>query len=121
MKKSKEMAMKDNMIKVYIASPYTDTDQAQAVKTQIDAAEMLYERGFNCYVPLLSHFTHMIHPRKYSHWIEIGLDWVSSCDCLLRLPGESRGADKEEQLARKMNLPVFHSIKEISNHYSMES
>lgn len=31
----------------------------------------------------------------------------------LRLPGESSGADREEEFARKLGIPVFYSISEL--------
>lgn len=95
---------------VYIASAYTKGDQAENVKAQIDAADQLMNYGFAVYVPLLSHFQHMIHPRPYQDWIELDNIWVLKCDILLRLPGESAGADEEAQLARDNNMPVYHDI-----------
>jgi hypothetical protein len=41
-------------------------------------------------------------------------EWVLRCDCLLRLPGESPGADEEVELAVKNNIPVFYSIDELA-------
>jgi hypothetical protein len=35
------------------------------------------------------------------------------CDAVLRLPGESAGADRDVALARQRGLPVYHSVAEI--------
>jgi len=35
------------------------------------------------------------------------------CDAVLRIPGESRGADLECELARSRGIPVFDSIDDI--------
>lgn len=35
------------------------------------------------------------------------------CDAVLRLPGESAGADNDVRLARERGLPVYHSVDEI--------
>ena len=93
---------------VYIASAYTRGDQAENVKAQIDAADKLMNFGFAVYVPLLSHFQHMIHPRPYQDWIILDNIWVLKCDLVLRLHGESKGADAECQLARDNNIPVYY-------------
>ena len=53
------------MIKVYIASLYTKGDVAVNVKRQIDAAHEVMNNGFAPFVPLYSHFQHMVHPRPY--------------------------------------------------------
>jgi hypothetical protein len=38
--------------------------------------------------------------------------WLAKCDCLLRLPGESKGADNEVFWAKKLGMPVYYSIQE---------
>lgn len=101
------------MIKVFIASPYTIGDVAVNVKLQLDTANVLISLGFNPYVPLLSHFLHMAHPRPYEDWIRIDNDWIVECDYVLRLPGESSGADNEEMLAKSIGIPVVYSIDEL--------
>jgi len=108
---------KINMIKVYIASPYTIGDCAINVRRQIDAANELMNNGFAPFVPLYSHFQHMIHPRPYQDWVDIDLVWVESCDALLRLDGESKGADGEVDHALKHNIPVFNSIEQLIKFY----
>ncbi len=42
--------------------------------------------------------------------------WIAHMDALLRLPGESQGADIEEETARALGLPVFYSIAELEAH-----
>jgi hypothetical protein len=101
------------MIKVYIASPYTKGDVAVNVKTQLDCADELMTLGFAPFAPLYSHFQHMAHPRPYSDWIKIDKEWVLVCDCVLRLPGESSGADGEVELAKTNGIPVYYSIRDL--------
>lgn len=103
------------MKKVYIASPYTLGDVAINVKFQMDIADELMNLGFAPFVPLYSHFQHMAHPRIYTDWIKFDKIWVLSCDYLLRLGGESKGADGEVQLALENNIPVFYSIDHLKN------
>lgn len=105
------------MISVYIASPYTVGDVAVNVRRQIDCADELMDLGYAPYVPLLSHFQHMIHPRPYEDWIKQDAQWVISCDCVLRLEGESKGADSEVALAVKYGIPVFYSFEELQRAY----
>jgi len=40
---------------------------------------------------------------------------LARCDAVLRLPGDSRGADQDVALARKRNLPVYRSIDEVKD------
>lgn len=106
------------MIKVYIASPYTKGDVAVNVKAQLDCADDLMSFGYAPFAPLYSHFQHMAHPRPYEDWIKLDLEWVKVCDCLLRLPGDSTGADGEVQFAEELGIPVFYSVKDLNIFYS---
>lgn len=105
------------MVKVYIASPYTLGDVAVNVKRQMDVADILIEEGFAPFVPLYSHFQHMAHPRPYGDWIKLDLEWVESCDCLLRLEGESTGADGEVVYAKELGIKIFYSLDELIQYY----
>ncbi len=104
-------------IKVYVASPYTLGDVAVNVKFQMDYADQLMNFGFYPFIPLYSHFQHMAHPRPYEDWIYIDLVWVEACDCILRLGGESKGADGEVRYANQLGKPVFYSLNELRTYY----
>ncbi len=95
------------MIKIYIASAYTLGDVAVNVKNQLDVADKLMNAGFAPFTPLYSHFQHMAHPRPYTDWIKLDLEWINSCDGLIRILGESTGADGEVDHAQKLGIPVF--------------
>lgn len=101
------------MKRIYIASAYTIGDPAVNVKLQIDTAAFLIDKGFAPFVPLLYHFQHMAHPRPYDVWINVDNAYVTVCDALLRLPGESKGADAEVNLAKRHGIPVFYSVEEL--------
>jgi hypothetical protein len=38
---------------------------------------------------------------------------LSHCDAVLRLPGESAGADKDVEIAQELGLPVYRTLEEI--------
>lgn len=38
---------------------------------------------------------------------------LERCDAVLRLPGESRGADQDVAIARSRNLPVYFDLDEV--------
>jgi hypothetical protein len=98
---------------VYIASPYTKGDTATNIRNSLECADKLIELGYIPYAPLLTHLWHLMIPHDYEYWVKIDNAWIEKCDALLRLPGESRGADQEEALMRKLGRPVFHSIGDL--------
>jgi len=101
------------MKRVYIAGRYSGGDVARNVRVAMKAADLLIQMGFAPYVPHLSHFLHMMAPHDYEVWMAIGLAWLRQCDAVLRLPGESPGADREVEVARILEIPVFHSVEEL--------
>ena len=51
--------------------------------------------------------------------MEIELPWVSVADAVLRLPGESLGADLEVARAEEAGIPVFRSIADLADHFTV--
>ena len=101
------------MIRVYIASPYTIGNVLENVTAQIKVAHELMNLGFAPYLPLLCHFQHTLAPRPYEDWMKQDLEWLTACDVLLRLPGESKGADQEVKFAQEKGIPVRYSLEEL--------
>lgn len=98
---------------VYIAGPYTRGDVAQNVRAAIFAAEHLAGAGLVPFIPHLTHFWHLLFPHEIAFWYEQDLEWLERCDMLLRLPGESKGADVEVAHARVLELPIYYSVAEV--------
>jgi len=104
-----------NRLKVYIASPYTIGDKEQNVKRQMEMSADLIELGFTPYAPLLSHFINLERPIPESIWLNLDLEWIDVCDVLLRLPGESYGADIEVEYAEQKGIPVAYNLADLHN------
>lgn len=106
-------------IVVYIASPYTYPlgNQLENVHKSIDAWEKLVKLGFTPFAPLLTHFIE----ERYSHtpefWYEYDNVLLDRCDCVLRLFGVSNGADNEVKRAEKNCMPIFYTMKELTEYY----
>ena len=107
--------MCEKIIRVYIASPYTIGNKQENVETQIKMAAKLISFGYNPFWPLASHYVDLYIHNSWDTWMDLDLDWILACDCLLRLPGESKGADMEVTFALEHNIPVFYSVDELEN------
>lgn len=96
--------------RVFISGPYTNGNVAVNVAAAVEAFHQLRDIGFNPFVPHLFHYAEIAQSRPYEDWMQLDLHWLSICDCVLRLPGESSGADREVAEAKRLGIPVFYSI-----------
>lgn len=103
--------------KIYVACPYTKGNASINVRNAVMAAERLCDAGFTPYNPLLTHLWQLISPHDIDFWYEYDNEWLPVCDGLLRLPGESAGADKEIELMMRLGKPVFHSLESLIEHF----
>ena len=101
------------MIKVYIASPYSIGNKGENVRRSVAIAHELRRYRLCPFTPLLSHYANQITPESYDTWLREDLEWLKCCDAVFRLSGESAGADKEEILAKRLNIPLFKEIVDL--------
>lgn len=93
---------------LYIAAPYTRPDPVMNTHRVCQVATFIVER--TDWVPVVPHLTllwHAIVPREIEWWYAYDLRLLSACDALLRLPGESTGADREVAEAIERGIPVL--------------
>ena len=102
---------------IYIASPYTLGDCAANVARAMHTWHELWKMGFAPICPLWSHFQQLLTPLAYADWLEYDLHILSQCDAVLRLSGESAGADRETRCARDTGILVFVSIEDLLLHF----
>ncbi len=49
----------------------------------------------------------------HADWMGVDLPWVAVAEAVLRIPGESTGADAEVAEAKRLGIPVFESVAEV--------
>ena len=108
------------MFKIYIASPYTTGDVTANVRRSMEMSNRLMDEGFAPYCPLVYHLQELSFPRPYEDWMQLDLEWIKSCDGLLRLDGESPGAEREVKFARELDIPVFYNLAELKAYFARD-
>ena len=115
-------------LRVYIAGPISKGDLAANIRQANAAFWELLRAGFAPFCPHWSAYSGGVYrdhatsdpcaiaerlPNGSTHddWMGVDLPWVEVADCLLRLPGESVGADAEVVHAWGCRIPVFHDIE----------
>ena len=106
-----QVASKGN--RIYVAGPISKGDRETNYAAAIDAADRLLVAGWNPYVPHLCHWWHERHSHTHAEWMAHDFVWVAACDALVRLPGESAGADQEVALACRLGIPVYDGIEAV--------
>jgi len=108
---------------IYIAGAISNGHSAtprgiyQNVKTAQFYYEQLIKKGYSPILPHLSYYAwlDMKEDVDWKTWIEMDLDYVEASIGLLRIPGESKGADREVEFAKKIGKPVYFNLNEIPN------
>jgi hypothetical protein len=98
---------------IYIASPYAIGDQEENVNKSLEIAEAIVRMNAIPVVPLLTHWWDKKYPHPHSYWIQYTLQLVELCDGMLRVAGESKGADGEVARALELGMPVVYSLEEL--------
>lgn len=98
-------AVAQNKFMVYVAGPITGNPWG-CVKQATDVFPKLRSIGLVPILPQLSVIHEMVNPLSYEEWIEYDLDLIENCDLLMKLPGESPGADRETMRAKGLDIPV---------------
>ena len=97
---------------IFVSAPLGADDDGRParIRAALDAAEVLARVGLLPFVPHLWHHWDKAHPAPYETWIRRCLAMLTGCDVLLRLDGESPGADRETAAALAIGMPVYRSI-----------
>lgn len=118
--------------RVYIAGPISKGDLAHNVNQATAAFVALAKAGFAPWCPHWSVYASPCQTAVYvtggvvgigtakgndemthEDWLGVDLPWVGVADAVLRLPGESSGADRETAHARDCGVPVFDSLADV--------
>ena len=107
---SLKMEAGEPAVKVYVSGPLSAGDWMVNLRAAVDAAEDLSRRGHVPYVPHLSMFWHLLYSHPHEFWLALDREWLEVCDAVLRLPGDSEGADLEVAWARELGKPVYTDV-----------
>jgi NTP pyrophosphatase (non-canonical NTP hydrolase) len=118
--------------RIYIAGPISQGDLASNMNQAVQAYTRLIHAGFAPLCPHLSCYAKPVHSTEsgavwceattsgksgiaHDAWLAVDLQWVAVSEAVLRLPGESPGADRETAFAQQLGIPVFPSVEHVIN------
>lgn len=50
---------------------------------------------------------------SYEQWMTLALKEIEKSDIILRIPGESSGADREVKYALELKKPIYYDIEQL--------
>lgn len=121
--------------RVYIAGPISKCDLANNVNQATRAFIELAKAGLAPWCPQWSVYARddalrvdrrneqpqrivcygSAQPNDLTHadWLAVDIPWLLAADAVLRLPGESVGADREVREATARGIPVFQTVEAV--------
>lgn len=108
------------MIKVFLSSAYTKGRMNNNLFEHFDMGNKLIDAGFAPFIPLLNHYMEIHKLRDDKTWLSIDLEWLAQSDAVLRIPGDSDGADGEVARAEELGIPVFYTLESLIEHYKKQ-
>ena len=95
---------------IFISGPYAHPDPVINTRNAILAGEEVIKQGHIPFIPHLNHLWHLVCPHEEDFWYEYDLVWLRKCDAILRIPGESKGADREMEIAKEWGLIIYEIL-----------
>lgn len=92
---------------VYVAGPISQ-DTLEGIRAGVHAGVDIRNYGGVPFTPQLSCLAHLIEPQTYEWYMALDYELIRDhVDALVRLPGQSAGADAEVEYAHSLGIPVF--------------
>jgi hypothetical protein len=106
--------------RVYIAGPMSKGDRVANLADAMRAMRYLMEAGYAPLMPQLTFFLEPFMQASHADWLSIDIPWLSVAQAVLRLPGESVGADDEVCRAGVIGIPVFYSLESLQEYFKFQ-
>ena len=103
---------------VYVAGPVS-SDPWGCVQPAVRLMAPMLDVGLVPVIPQLSVLAELVNPGAldYEQWLDYDIQLIRHCSGLIRLPGESPGADREVAYARRQESIAFvHVWADIPEH-----
>lgn len=100
---------------VYVAGPMTKPDPITNAHHTVRAYadRLLHDKIVVPFLPQLMITWNLVTPHPYEEWLEYDRQVLEHMHAVLRIPGESPGADREVVWARELGLPVLHDVEQL--------
>ena len=106
------------MKRIFITGPMSSSGEpGPNINKAGKAAQQLLLAGFAVYVPHVNWLIDIAFPTEPRFWWQNSLEWLRVSDGILRLPGPSKGAERETEFAEEKGIPVFFSVDDVIRYF----
>lgn len=106
--------VRDRRPRCYLSGPITRGNRNQHFFRAAEAEKALMLAGFAPLNPMRSIVLPFAWEDCMPHelWLAVDKAWVEVADAVIRLEGDSRGADEECDFAAQLGIPIFYCFSE---------
>jgi hypothetical protein len=101
-------------LRVYVAGPIS-SGLFEGIHRGIEMGRQMFLDGLAPFIPHFDAFF-FLPDGHWNSYLEYDLEFVSVCDAVYRLKGESKGADLECRVATELGIPVFYESDDGNKH-----
>jgi len=98
---------------VYISCPMRLGNWTKNVRTAARVQCDLMRKGYSVINPIGSWLTDIVEPLDFETWINNDYGLIDVSDAIIRIPGESEGADLECDYAIRQDKELFWDLREL--------
>lgn len=99
---------------IYVAGPLTGSGSWFGnVNKAVETGDQLAAMGYGVFIPHLNCLWEFVKAdHDYEFWLDQDMVVLERCDALYRIPGPSKGADREVKRCCDLGIPVFHDVEQ---------
>lgn len=94
---------------IYLACPMTTGGFTHNTRRCLEVADRLFIKGYSPIPPVLTWYWDVVSPKSHEDWLCYDFGIIGVCDGILRISGDSEGADMEMDFAARNGIPVYFS------------
>ncbi len=99
---------------IFLGTPYSSPSPGENIHETLKLSNVLMDLG--CFVicpTIICHYQDLLCKRSYDYWLNYTMEGIYRCDAYFYRNGKSSGVEKEIQLTKSLDKPVFNDILEL--------
>ena len=101
---------------IYLAGPLEPSGRIDYIRAAVEVAEEILTYHCSAIIPhTMTVMWGYAYPKSKSTWLALDKAIIAKCDAILRIPGDSEGADEEMRFAKSVGIPIYGTVEELAH------